>query len=331
MNGRDPGDEAAGSRRVLGDVTNILGKRPLSLDLEVPITENKIGRYQGSLSCADTVSKSEFYRKVEAIMKGKEKVAPLSVISDNDSQCKGKHSFADANQQFLDCLSGLGDKVRESVPESEEDCEEDYETDSGDSLRCGVQGERDNSSLDFLGKLEDKMEAECLTQDPMGKSGILGFLKPSGSLGLKMVDGQGSLNVNADLNSENMEEEGSNDSHKSCKCSFCLKAAYMWTDLHYQDTRGRLAALKRSRRFARLLEGKSYGLEYTAKAPRSSLKQSAEMEFELVQHWRSLFLHTENVLVRETAQLHSSLLRLKDLRENCKKDLEMISTISLDK
>jgi hypothetical protein len=63
--------------------------------------------------------------------------------------------------------------------------------------------------------------------------------------------------------------------------------------------------LKKSIKFARLLGKRSQGDEYSVNAGRYNLKRAAEMEFELYQQQRSLFLHTENVLIRESAQLVS--------------------------
>ncbi|THU52668.1 hypothetical protein C4D60_Mb10t06360 [Musa balbisiana] len=108
-------------------------------------------------------------------------------------------------------------------------------------------------------------------------------------------------------------------------------AAYMWADLHYQDARGRLAALKKSKRLARTLEVRSCSNIHNIKAIQQSTKRSSELEFELTQQWRSLFLRTENALVLETAQLHANFLRLKELREICKRDLEAISMVPSDK
>lgn len=64
-------------------------------------------------------------------------------------------------------------------------------------------------------------------------------------------------------------------------------------------------AVNRTRKQIRLLEGKNYGLAQTGKTPRDIPKQSVEMELELTQHWKSLFLHTDSVLERETTQLVS--------------------------
>ncbi|KAL5669409.1 hypothetical protein ACJX0J_021630, partial [Zea mays] len=90
---------------------------------------------------------------------------------------------------------------------------------------------------------------------------------------------------------------------KSCACSFCLKAAFMWMDLHYQDARSRLSVLKKSIKFARSLEEKCRGNEYAANVAGYESKRAVGVEFELSQQQRSLFLYTENALVRESTQL----------------------------
>ncbi|CAK9179119.1 unnamed protein product, partial [Ilex paraguariensis] len=44
---------------------------------------------------------------------------------------------------------------------------------------------------------------------------------------------------------------------KTCACSFCTKAAYIWSDLHYQDIKGRIAALKKSQKEASIMVQRS--------------------------------------------------------------------------
>ncbi|KAJ4798727.1 DNA-directed RNA polymerase subunit beta [Rhynchospora pubera] len=134
-----------------------------------------------------------------------------------------------------------------------------------------------------------------------------------------------SSNMLSTLNSEGLKLGCTSVLEKSCNCSFCVKAAYMWTDLHYQDTRGRLSALKRSRRLARMLEGKLHAQHFNRKAVGDSSKQASKMESELMHQWRSLFLHSEHIFSRETSDLHSTLLHLEVLRENCKRDLNSVS------
>ncbi|CAA7401004.1 unnamed protein product [Spirodela intermedia] len=108
---------------------------------------------------------------------------------------------------------------------------------------------------------------------------------------------------------------------KGCSCPLCLKAGYLWADLLYQDCKGRLLEVNRSRRDARLLTGSSSSHDLAGRAAGNDEK-SARLESELRQHWRALFVHTESVLTCESAQLQSSLLKLKELRENCKRDAE---------
>ncbi|XP_042406448.1 uncharacterized protein LOC121996525 isoform X2 [Zingiber officinale] len=114
---------------------------------------------------------------------------------------------------------------------------------------------------------------------------------------------------------------------ESCKCSFCLKAAYIWADLHYQDTRAKLAQLKKSKRLARSLKARSCSNKSSIKTAQSISNRSPSLESQLTQEWQPLFLFTENIIVRETAELHDKFLRLKELKENCKRDLEKISWI----
>jgi hypothetical protein len=68
--------------------------------------------------------------------------------------------------------------------------------------------------------------------------------------------------------------------------------------------------LKKSIKFARSLEAKRQVNEYPFNAGAYS-KRAAEMGFELSQQQRSLFLHTENALVRESAQLVSCFIHLQ--------------------
>ncbi|XP_010269211.1 PREDICTED: uncharacterized protein LOC104605945 [Nelumbo nucifera] len=112
---------------------------------------------------------------------------------------------------------------------------------------------------------------------------------------------------------------------KNCSCSFCLKAAYIWSDLYYQDIKDRLAALKRSMKEVKLSVDRSWHHFEADKNGEVNPNKSNKLEFDLMGRGRSLFLHTEDILVRESNQLQSSLLALKDLRGSCKTDMEMIN------
>ncbi|KAG6495899.1 hypothetical protein ZIOFF_043729 [Zingiber officinale] len=80
-------------------------------------------------------------------------------------------------------------------------------------------------------------------------------------------------------------------------------AAYIWADLHYQDTRARLAELKKSKRLARSLEARSCRNKSSIKTAQSISNRSLSQESQLTQQWQSLFLCTENIIVRETTEL----------------------------
>ncbi|XP_062149170.1 uncharacterized protein LOC133857832 [Alnus glutinosa] len=118
---------------------------------------------------------------------------------------------------------------------------------------------------------------------------------------------------------------------KGCSCSFCLKAAYIWSDLHYQDIRGRIAVLKKSQKETSLLVEQSCKGKETNVQDQGNFNKLSKSESDLTGHWRSLFIHMEDILARESNQLQANFVKLKDLRENCKTDLEMINGMTSDK
>lgn len=112
----------------------------------------------------------------------------------------------------------------------------------------------------------------------------------------------------------------------SCPCSSCTKAAYMWSDLIYQDTRGRLSALKSSRRHARILEGKILRHEKAGETSQSQLKKERSTESDLLQHWTSLLLRTEDTLLCEIMQTQSRIVEIENLKDKLKRDLKTIGS-----
>ncbi|KAF7090958.1 hypothetical protein CFC21_093633 [Triticum aestivum] len=278
-------------RRAFGDLTNVLGKRPASCDLEKNAGGVKMSRVE---KVVDPRKESDEKAKanagasgnlVEVLVDGigKEDFARTSIfrgakVQHMAAQAAGLRSKDDDDVRNR-CVSldssGINDKAESSL-ESEGGCEAEDDEDTD-------RNQNPQSSFDATAR--DDMTCTNVQHPPMG---VGGFEKSCAT--------------------------------KSCTCTFCLKAAFMWTDLHYQDARSRLGALKKSIKFARSLEAKRQGNEFNA--DRYS-KRAAEMGFELSQQQRSLFLHTENALVRESAQLHSAVVKLKDLRDNCKKDLKI--------
>ncbi|KAE9610293.1 hypothetical protein Lalb_Chr07g0185101 [Lupinus albus] len=114
---------------------------------------------------------------------------------------------------------------------------------------------------------------------------------------------------------------GSEDVLKNCACSFCSKAAYIWSDLYYHDVNGRLTALRKSQKEANLLVHKFSGGKKTVTSDQQNTSESSKLELSLMDQWKSLFVHMENTFAHESSQLESSCDTLKNLRDNCKADL----------
>lgn len=117
---------------------------------------------------------------------------------------------------------------------------------------------------------------------------------------------------------------------KNCTCSFCTKAGYIWSDLHYQDVKGRLTALRKSQKEARLVVQKFSGINdtHTIIHEQQGGIDPSDLESSLMHQWKSLFVHMQNILGHESRQLESSFETLKDVRENCKNDLELTNNSS---
>ncbi|GAB2213974.1 hypothetical protein Droror1_Dr00018303 [Drosera rotundifolia] len=112
------------------------------------------------------------------------------------------------------------------------------------------------------------------------------------------------------------------DSIKGCSCSFCAKAAYIWSDLYYQDVKGRITASMKSRQEASDLVKKIEQNEILQLGLGSSSKSSSSDAEKIMNQWKSLFRSMENTFAKEANQLEPKFLALKELRENCKMNLE---------
>ncbi|RZC49297.1 hypothetical protein C5167_017716 [Papaver somniferum] len=200
-------------------------------------------------------------------------------------------------------------------------CKDDKEASNTEAVKTFVDLDPDTEELTIsdVGNDDKGMDDDDVTSN---KTSSTVGLEPSQSSNSKFYEperctgfnGSGSSNCATGL-----------EMLKTCSCSFCLKAAHIWSDLHYQDTKGRISALKKSRKEVRILVEKSSIPADFAKYCQGNSNKSMKLEFELMDRWRSLFLHTEDILVRESTHLQSSLLTLKDLRDSCKADLEMIT------
>lgn len=68
------------------------------------------------------------------------------------------------------------------------------------------------------------------------------------------------------------------------------------------------SALKKSRRYAKSIDQRFPSHDFIAKLDQDNSDLSNKLEFDLMQHWRSLFVHTENILTVESTQIVSESL-----------------------
>ncbi|KAK1441388.1 hypothetical protein QVD17_07238 [Tagetes erecta] len=106
------------------------------------------------------------------------------------------------------------------------------------------------------------------------------------------------------------------DMIKACSCSVCTKAVCIWSDLHYQDIKGRIAAIKKSQKEAAVLVNRN------RRDVARNLEKFSNLESDLAGRWTSLFLHMAEIFVREGTQLEKNLSTLKEIIDDCKTGLE---------
>lgn len=126
-----------------------------------------------------------------------------------------------------------------------------------------------------------------------------------------VMDNDNNTDSNKDEYFESQESrccgvDGDGDLMKTCRCSFCIKAGNLLSDLHYQDIKGRIAVINKSQKEASI---------FVNRDARSA--QISNLDSDLTGRWKSLFLHMEDMFLREAAQLEKSLSTLKELTDNC--------------
>ncbi|KAH9294760.1 hypothetical protein KI387_038348 [Taxus chinensis] len=132
----------------------------------------------------------------------------------------------------------------------------------------------------------------------------------------------------------------SSGTDSTCSASLSRKAATMashWLEVYYQDVKGRLAALKRSRKRVRTLIKEVFS--YAHLDPKSSSHDHMELfgkvsnndkhanmlldvERDHVEKWRTLFTHMDQRLNVEGTQLETSLQQIKGMQAHCKWGLQ---------
>ncbi|PHT32016.1 hypothetical protein CQW23_28353 [Capsicum baccatum] len=194
-----------------------------------------------------------------------------------------------------------------------------------DAARSCEINEVDSEGTESEDMFPNGPDEQCLDNLVMSQSGSVDFARLPDSqesrVKLETCAGTQTCEDNSGLSA-------SIESIKACSCTFCTKAAYMWLDLHYQDTKGRISAIKKSQREASLLvERSGKGKELQKEGPEKNI-EAANLETSLISHWKSLFQHMEQIFQHEADQLEGSLGTLTDLKERCKTELDSFNGTS---
>ncbi|KAL8167421.1 hypothetical protein V2J09_008920 [Rumex salicifolius] len=125
------------------------------------------------------------------------------------------------------------------------------------------------------------------------------------------------------LKGANSDATAAVESLKSCSCSFCTKAAHIWSELHYMDAKGRISALAKSKKEAsNLVRMYSLGNGIGMGRGRGRLShRSSDLEFDLMNRSKSLFTSLEEIFGKECSQLETEFSSLNDTRESFKTNL----------
>ncbi|CAI9282292.1 unnamed protein product [Lactuca saligna] len=300
-----PSDATCKPRSALGDVTNQVGKRGFSF-VSTPGVQSIDGckKDEGfqfaKKEClrVDNSQKENFHKEISAI-------ASISKIS-----CEIKEPCSQDGRKSI-TSSGLkaGDVVSPSDRNGSHvtvEAEEDERTDSVFEPQNPSKEKLENS----LG-MDDGDDA-CLDNLYSSKDDYLDCSKfpesQESRCGLEIKgDGFSSMCI---------------ESIKACPCSFCMKAAYLWSDLHYQDIKGRIAAIKKSQKEASILVNQNSKDGVIGRCGEENSEKFSNLESDLTGRWMSLFVHMEEIFVREGSQLETSLSILRELRDDCKGDSE---------
>nr|XP_043618495.1 uncharacterized protein LOC122590225 [Erigeron canadensis] len=241
------------------------------------------------------------------------------LLSDNTSnfhsakkQCIGPHFTKQITGEFVLRPHEKADNIVSEPVKKPEEGEDGKSSGSegimvitekkGEIGNLGVNDEENDVSVGDLESSKD--EFLDVSRFPESQESICGLEK---CIGQKGGDGSSSLSV---------------DLIKSCPCSFCTKAAYIWSDLHYQDMKGRIAAVKKSQKEAFILAHQNSRDVAAGRYGQGNFGNYSNLESDLSGRWKSLFLHMQDIFVHESNQLETNLSTLKELRDDCKTDLE---------
>ncbi|KAG7535529.1 hypothetical protein ISN45_Aa08g029570 [Arabidopsis thaliana x Arabidopsis arenosa] len=300
------------TRLALCDMTNVPSKRGLSAILGDLLL--KSGDDSGKSIVAREGSGVKFSKRlclvVDDLVKESTRTSDTNEASSSDDN---KISSFDCDSENFDVKESQGETNAVDIG---------VEPSKGDGDTVKETCEKD-SDMNVCASQTDAVTSEdlAMTLFSSNNSESAGLLVPNSqtikSFNINRcsnVDGMGIVNHDMEADQE----------LKSCSCSFCLKAAYIWSDLHYQDIKGRLSVLKKSQKEASGLIKRNDRAKpmdiYGSENSNNSTNTENPMD-----QWTSLFLNMEGILARESNHLHSSFVAMKELRENCKIDLERAS------
>ncbi|KAH9617329.1 hypothetical protein KSS87_018919 [Heliosperma pusillum] len=298
-------------RRVLGDVTNQSGNRGFSLVTRNPDSKplsgvkrsvenidvdshlcRKIVRNEVSLS---PLKGGKTYR----LQSGLGHMGCPGVVEVKEHSCSGLDNIDLGEDRDLVCAINVGDAANKGGQGEE-------------TRRISNVGGDSDCSLEELGArvLSDtgkSVGGDCLTSSRSDSFETLTFTtesKETRSFGLERC----------------LNKDGGKDLLKNCSCSFCTKAAYIWSDLQCLDVKGRISTLAKSRR-----EASNLAQRYSKESPmQRNSSMAPHLQTDLTTLWSSHFLHMDTIFAAETNQLESNFAILKDLREQYKMNLKMI-------
>ncbi|KAI3747370.1 hypothetical protein L6452_09824 [Arctium lappa] len=317
-----PSDGDYKPRSALGDVTNQVGKRGFSFISTSTGAKSGDGYKKdegfqfAKKEClrVDNYKKENFHKEITECVLRAHSIKGNMVDSISKITCEAKEPCtSDVRKNATSSIAvKTGNTVRESctstpmIPTSKDDERSDSafvpENASKEKVENSLGMDDDaNASLENLELSKDEY-LDC-SRLPESQESRCGLERCIGQMG------DGFSDTCMDL-------------IKACPCSFCMKAAYIWSDLHYQDIKGRIAAIKKSQKEASILVHQNSRDGAKGKYGQGSFEKFSNLESDLTGRWMSLFLHMEDIFVREGSQLERSLSRLKELRDNCKTDSE---------
>ncbi|CAN6983142.1 unnamed protein product [Brassica oleracea var. botrytis] len=295
------------TRLPLCDMTNVPSKRGISSILGDFLL--KSGDDSGK-TVAREGSGVKFSKRLCLVVDDLVKESTRTSDTNDGSSSDGKISFGDspADSENFDLKESQGETnaVDTAVELTQRECDKDSNVADFSSQTDPVAGEDLTMTVFSSSNCESDDRLATVAAEGTGLLASSETIKPFNMSRCSAVDN----NMDAD------------DELKSCSCSFCLKAAYIWSDLHYQDIKGRLSVLKKSQKEASSLIRRNGKGRATDVYGSENSNNSTNVEFDVMGQWTSLFLNMEGILARESSHLQDSFVTMKELRENCKIDLE---------